>query len=331
MVKMTYLEAIRNCFNENEKLSTSQVFKRIQKKYPGRHWKKNTVRSHLIGLSVNHSSRGHYSFHKKAFLRFSKESRNAYFQRNKGTREKHSMIMGKKDRRRMMTSVKAKIETLCKEIDGLCKISKDKYKGPSLYFHCESIRRLEELENSADRAVNDDRFCELLYATLTAWGMHKMTPSTQLQNFDTFKKNLRKQTENMKFLSGYRILELTSNNLGDTARKIWSLIDALDINTSSNARLVVGSKALHHLLPELVPPIDGKNTLPFFGKRANNRSKEEKCFIEIYKYMHDIACRCRKEIGRILSRTGDGMGMNTSVTKVIDNAILGYQMRQGLA
>lgn len=32
----------------------------------------------------------------------------------------------------------------------------------------------------------------------------------------------------------------------------------------SNARLVGNSKALHHLLPELVPPVDRQYTVKFF-------------------------------------------------------------------
>ena len=45
-----------------------------------------------------------------------------------------------------------------------------KFGGPSVYFHHACLR-----ETTA--AFLSERHIELLYATLTAWGMHKMGPA----------------------------------------------------------------------------------------------------------------------------------------------------------
>ncbi len=44
----------------------------------------------------------------------------------------------------------------------------------------------------------------------------------------------------------------------------------------------------------------------------------------IYPLFHEIAVRCASEIHGLLAEPPEGM--NTSVTKVIDNAILGFML-----
>jgi hypothetical protein len=52
-------------------LSTAEVIELIYKKNPTRPWKENTIRDHLIGLSVNHPSGKHHpNLQKHAFLHF---------------------------------------------------------------------------------------------------------------------------------------------------------------------------------------------------------------------------------------------------------------------
>jgi len=87
--------------------------------------------------------------------------------------------------------------------------------------------------------------------------------------------------------------------------------------------LVANSKALHHLLPALVPPIDRNHTLMFFvGRPYIYRGRDAAYFKAIYPLFHQIAVRCAGEIHGFI--TSPPTGMNTSVTKVIDNAILGF-------
>jgi len=82
---------------------------------------------------------------------------------------------------------------------------------------------------------------------------------------------------------------------------------------------VANSKALHHLLPALVPPIDRAYTLRFFYADTTLSKGDEATFKEIYPYFHRIAVARREQITSHL-----GTGMNTSETKVIDNAIVAF-------
>jgi hypothetical protein len=98
--------------------------------------------------------------------------------------------------------------------------------------------------------------------------------------------------------------------------------DATNATASPKKKIVAGSKALHHVLPELVPPIDREYTLRFFFHTTNLPHREELAFRTVYPCFWKIATSCRKEIECRLGR-----GMNTSITKVIDNAVVGYGLR----
>ncbi len=105
------------------------------------------------------------------------------------------------------------------------------------------------------------------------------------------------------------------------AGEIWGLIAKLNIG-SPRTTIVSGSKALHHLLPDLVPPIDRAYTLRFFfGPRVLGEAKEEPAFHLMYPQFRQIAVACK---GAIDQRLAQPTEWDTSITKVIDNAIVGY-------
>lgn len=57
---ITCTQAIREEFKKKDQiLTTLQVIDQIQKKYPGK-WKEITIRTHLIGCSINHKSSKYY-------------------------------------------------------------------------------------------------------------------------------------------------------------------------------------------------------------------------------------------------------------------------------
>ena len=47
------------------------------------------------------------------------------------------------------------------------------FTGPSLHFHLKTVA-IRARHTSAVQTLGDEGFFELLYATLTAWGMHRM-------------------------------------------------------------------------------------------------------------------------------------------------------------
>ena len=90
----------------------------------------------------------------------------------------------------------------------------------------------------------------------------------------------------------------------------------------SKRRIVGVSKALHFLLPDLIMPIDSSYTMPViygYNRYSNDREKETKDFIHIFRKTVEIAQRLNLSPSDI-----DGDGWNTSIPKLIDNAIIGY-------
>lgn len=74
------------------------------------------------------------------------------------------------------TRARADLRTreLCAGFDGYLDSfdRQERFGGPSVHFHQRTIERRRAL-GSPVAAGRDRDFCELLYATLTAWGMHQ--------------------------------------------------------------------------------------------------------------------------------------------------------------
>ena len=132
--------------------------------------------------------------------------------------------------------------------------------GPSKYFHIECI------ESGKDNYLGD-RHIEMLYATLTAWGMHRMgnpeKTKTKLKYFKQFKESICKLKKELNQLRNIELKELDNNK--EIIRRIFSKLDL----TESNSIIVVNSKAMHHLLWDLIPPIDRQHTVRFFKYPTN--------------------------------------------------------------
>ena len=197
------------------------------------------------------------------------------------------------------------------------------FTGPRLYFHHKtlSIRRI--LGSSVEACLQSEVFFESLYATLASWGLHRMGPgNTKLVDMPVMVRGFHCQEESLKNLARVTIQDLSPQNVLHTADQIWKLIWDLPVGIG-NTKLVSGSKALHHLLPNLVPPIDREYTVQFFFNNKNaiqgDEERQRKAFLLMYPYFAQV-CRERKaEIETCLGRA-----MNTSFTKVVDNAIVGY-------
>ncbi|UVT18407.1 MAG: hypothetical protein H8K03_11185 [Nitrospira sp.] len=207
-------------------------------------------------------------------------------------------------------------EIYCDEFDNAGLFS-----GPSVYFHNKTISLLRKYQSPC-QVLQDKEFYESLYATLASWGLHRMGPGkTKLVNFDQMVNILQGLESDIRHLETLQIWNLNSERLQAVAEQIWSLIARLKIGIGQT-RIVSGSKALHHLIPELVPPMDREYTLKFFFNHKNLNKSGEDAFREMYPHFHRIAVSCRERIEARL-----GKGMYTSFTKVIDNAIVGYVVK----
>ena len=220
------------------------------------------------------------------------------------------------DRTRRVDDLVRGLEIYCDEFDNAGLFS-----GPSVYFHDKTISLLRKYQSPC-QVLQDKDFHESLYATLASWGLHRMGPgNTKLVNFDKMVTILQGLESDIKSLETLQIWNLNSEGLKAVGEQIWSLIARLQIGIGQT-RIVSGSKALHHLIPELVPPVDREYTLRFFFNHKNLNKSGEDAFREMYPHFHRIAVSCRDQIEARL-----GKGMHTSFTKVIDNAIVGYVVK----
>lgn len=185
------------------------------------------------------------------------------------------------------------------------------FRGPSIYFHEKVIALCRQQPLS--QLVQSEPFIGYLYAVLTAWGMHRMDRGAQLEDFGKFWDAVKGLSDIAMPLQDRKLSQLDKNALD-------CLCYAMEEYTvmKSGKRLVGKSKVRHHLLPDLVPPIDS-NVKDFFGIKNSDETThliaQFKDAMKDFKRIHD----------RINWQTIKYDGpMNTSHPKLIDNAILGY-------
>ena len=148
--------------------------------------------------------------------------------------------------------------------------------------------------------------------------------AAKVVDFHEMAESMRAAVPQIDRLWELQISKIDVDDAEQVARDIWDIIASLRVSRSET-RIVAGSKALHHELPELVPPIDRQYTFRFFtGQKAVNHG-DEKAFLEWFPLLCEIGRRCPGEIRAALERGGV---MATSQSKVIDNAIIGFMQRQ---
>ncbi len=135
------------------------------------------------------------------------------------------------------------------------------FRGPSLYFHQRAIAtRLEPLS-----LVH----LEYVYATLSAWGMNRMGKGgSKMQSFDTFCRSIEPLQNHIAQAQQYDIQNM-SNNRWKCLEEIFCGINVMASGTS----LVGNSKVMHHMLPNIIPPIDREYTLWYL--RGNTSIKND--------------------------------------------------------
>lgn len=191
-------------------------------------------------------------------------------------------------------------------------LTKYTFNGPSLYFHQKALecQQTEFLSN---------RHIEYVYATLVAWGMHRMGPTgAKMPNFDEFKESIIAHKDKLEELRGKRIEYITRN-------EIDSIIESLSIicfsikGSTSNSHLVSGSKTLAHILPNLVCPMDRQYTLRFFKFRS--KDTENDIFKFVMRSMWDFYQNSNnvKSVQSLLGQT-----FNENYPKIFDNLIIEY-------
>ena len=185
----------------------------------------------------------------------------------------------------------------------------------------ELYRKIINLHREApdlDKLLERDDFIRLVRRTLSAWNMNQRGAS--LATEEELKKSIERNRPGLTKLYQYKLHQL-DEKAADKAATILELVFAGLKVMRSKRRIVGVSKTLHFLLPDLVVPIDSKYTMEaFYGynKYSDNPQKETDDFTHIFQKTFQITKKLN------LAETDvSGSQWNTSVPKLIDNAIIG--------
>ena len=166
-------------------------------------------------------------------------------------------------------------------------------------------------------AVGDSAFIGSLERTLEAWGWGKR--GAKRVGTTEFESQITRAAENLDSLNGVRIETLHGHEGDRIIQKLWTCIANLEI-TTARARLVFGTKAIHHLLPDLLPPMDRAYTGGFFEKYWADTRDEEKAFRDVMSAFVRLARRLAPKLREVICPDS----FNTSVPKTLDNAVIGF-------
>lgn len=167
--------------------------------------------------------------------------------------------------------------------------------------------------------LSDPGFLRQIHETLKKWDMNYR--NAILVEFSDFYESIKELSQKIIELADYSMGDLDENGIHEIEPSMRYVFENLKV-MQSESRIVGVPKTLHFLLPRLVMPIDGKYTLSFFfGYRPYRKSLnwEYRLFIDIFEAFSNLA------IWMGLSRSDEEpKGWNTTVPKIIDNAIIGY-------
>lgn len=208
--------------------------------------------------------------------------------------------------------------------------------GPCIYFHYKAIEK-------AEKEFLKDGHLEMVYAVLTGWGMHSTRPNPKLREFGEFKEEIRERINEIdaEVIEKFRSRSPLKNINDEDIDIIVTLISSLQVNKSENTRIVSASKTLHHIFPNLIPPIDWKYSIKFMMKRPpfDNNSQQYKNDAELAKQFFKGMCNFISTNEPSMSKLVEeavkynatekacekGMyDFNTSLPKVFDNLIIAF-------
>lgn len=169
---------------------------------------------------------------------------------------------------------------------------------------------------SVRAAIGDTQFLQTLRRTLRAWGIG--VRASRLVTEEQFTAALSVAVPALEVLEP---LSIDSPDLpGDIAERLWVIIESLGV-VENMAKIVAGTKTLHHLLPDLIVPMDREWTGQFFRFHLpewQRPESQQKIFVLAYGQFAALAHQVLPE----QYVTGDAW--RTSRTKVLDNALIGF-------
>ena len=183
-------------------------------------------------------------------------------------------------------------------------------------LHKKTIDLRNELGGVAE-SIASDEYMRYLYDTLEAWRMNSQ--AAKMQEYDTFVASVRTHKHLIALLlEGVRVAQINKDITGT----LWRFIQGMQLSQRKRSQTVTGAKTLHHLLPQLLPPIDRQYTRRFFLYHSQQfQNNQEDAFNEMLSYFPKIAQAVN--LGQYVGTAP----WATSESKLIDNAIIGYCLK----
>lgn len=214
-----------------------------------------------------------------------------------------------------------RVEELIQGFDGFLEVFLQEppfKKEGQLDYHVKTIQMLNKL-GGAESALKSPDFMSLLWRTLQAWGIGSR--SSRIVSLPEFINAFLPWHDRIINLERVQLDQVQDTE--EVLADLWQLIQGLAI-VSNDTRMVPCTKALHHLLPNLVVPMDRKYTQAFLLRYNPEFQYGQK---SIYSMAFHIFVKIAQEAN---PRSFVGHGWNTSPTKVIDNGIVGYCIAKGI-
>lgn len=200
--------------------------------------------------------------------------------------------------------------------------------GPCVYFHEECLRAGRD-------AFLSLRHIEMLYATLTAWGMHRMGDTeTKLAEWDQFRASISAHATRLEQFRLCNFLRMSETEYSGAILRLRPYYMGLTLSIS-DATIVVNSKTLHHLFPEFVPPIDRQYTIRFFRQVPERWLDAKGKFRQVslpkgvakqFDLFHETCLDMKRLAERVDAALFEAEHSLHGVTapKALDNAIVNY-------
>jgi hypothetical protein len=186
---------------------------------------------------------------------------------------------------------------------------------PGLHFH------LASLEAAAKGDFGS--FAERSYALLVAWGMQRRGGGPIMREFGAYKESLR-----VVWPEAIQLRDATPDGLGqgewNSLENIFRGIDVME----TRPKIVGNSKVMAHLLPGLVPPVDGRYTLGFLFPEEDVPKGLDKGWQRLRQvvesFFHPL-CRADAFQARVSGwLNSPAFRWDTSALKIADNLVLEF-------
>jgi len=190
------------------------------------------------------------------------------------------------------------------------------FSGPSLYFH----QRALETRHSPRTLIHN----EYVYATLASWGMHRLgQKGSKMKGFSVFRQSI--ETLNNEIIEAQNYTdEGIRDQEWELLKRIFFGLEVMETSIS----LVGNSKVMHHLLPNIIPPIDREYTLRFLYSNKTIVSNLEKEWSRLQTIVRKffipiVSDKGFQQQSRKWQNQQDLYPWDTSPMKIVDNLVIG--------